>query len=92
VGKYDLAADIIIKLLDNTKFTELDEFRQAASEHQTRCMKHPQAILYLSQTLTMYEHAAVRRPDDKIFMGLLKACSDDLDEAKEKAGVKSTDV
>jgi hypothetical protein len=40
----------------------------------------------------MYEHAAVRRPDDKIFMGLLKACSDDLDEAKEKAGVKSTDV
>jgi len=93
VGKYDEAATIIAKFLDNAKLpTDTDDFLHAAAEHQARCRKHPQRIMYLSQTLTMYEHVSVLRLDHKLIMGLLKACSDDLYEAKEAAGVKSSDI
>jgi len=90
VGRYALAADIIVKLIDTVR-VPTDEFLQAAARHQIRCRKSPQRIMYLSQTLTMYEQVLVLRPANKMVQGLVKSCSDDLRKAKEAAKLKSGD-
>lgn len=90
MGKYALAADIIVKFIDTARFST-NEFRRAAAEHQVRCKKNDQRIMCLSQTLTMYERVLELRPTNKMIQGLVKICAEDLRQAKEAARLKSGD-